>query len=141
MTLRMNTALRNLLADAFGGAFDVDGRINFYTGAQPASADAAPTGTLLATSVLPADAFAPAAAGLAAANAIASIAVAASGTVGWFRVYKAADGAGASTTLKRMDGSVTATGGGGDMTFDNVAWVAGGLEAISSFTFDSANWA
>jgi hypothetical protein len=141
MTLRLNTALRNVLADTFGTAFDVDGRINFYTGAQPATADAAPTGTLLATISLAADAFAAASAGVAAAAAIPNVTALASGTPGWFRLYKAADGAGASSTLKRMDGSVTATGGGGDMTFDNINWVLGGVEAVTAFSFDTSNWA
>lgn len=50
MTLRLSSALRNLVnADAsLKGALH-NGQIDIYTGAQPATADAAPTGTLLAT--------------------------------------------------------------------------------------------
>lgn len=50
MTLRLSTAMRNFMND-LGSAKDAlqDGAILIYSGAQPASADAAPTGTLLAT--------------------------------------------------------------------------------------------
>lgn len=50
MTLRYSTGLRNHLAN--GGSFKKafqNGRIEIYTGSQPASADAAVTGTLLVT--------------------------------------------------------------------------------------------
>lgn len=50
MTLRLSIALRNIALD--GGAIKdalQGGKIKIYTGAQPATAEAAPTGTLLAT--------------------------------------------------------------------------------------------
>lgn len=50
MTLRLSTGARNLLLN--GGSFKeafTGGKLKIYSGAQPASADAAPTGTLLAT--------------------------------------------------------------------------------------------
>jgi hypothetical protein len=137
MAVHISTGLRNYIIDSgFGGAFDADGRIDIYTGAQPANADADVTGTLLGTLSLAADGFGAGASGVATAAAIASDTNADnSGTAGWFRVYKAADGAGgASATKRRLDGSITATGGGGDMTLDNTAITAGGTIAISSFT-------
>lgn len=50
MTMRLSTGLRNFLAKE-GGIDDAlrNGIIEIYSGAQPASADAAPTGTLLCT--------------------------------------------------------------------------------------------
>jgi hypothetical protein len=50
MTLRLSTGLRNFVnADgSIKGALQ-NGKIEIYTGSQPATADAAPTGTLLAT--------------------------------------------------------------------------------------------
>lgn len=50
MTLRLSTALRDYI-NAHGSAKDAlrNGEIKIYTGAQPANADAAPTGTLLVT--------------------------------------------------------------------------------------------
>jgi hypothetical protein len=56
-----------------------------------------------------------------------------SGTAAWFRIYKAADGAtGSSATKRRLDGSITATGGGGDMELDNTAVTQHGTVAITS---------
>ena len=48
MTIRLSTGLRNALAQGLGfaGVFN-RGSINIYSGAQPVSADAAVTGTLL----------------------------------------------------------------------------------------------
>ena len=48
MTIRQSTGLRNLLCgnDGFASAFK-NGEIRIYTGTQPATADAAVTGTLL----------------------------------------------------------------------------------------------
>lgn len=138
MTARMNTALRNKVLDSgLKDAFDADGRINIYTGAQPADADSAPTGTLLGTLSMSATGIAAAAAGVSAWNAITSDTSADnSGTAGWFRVYKAADGAGASSTLRRLDGAIPA-----DLDFDNEVFVAGGTIAISALSYSSANWA
>lgn len=50
MTLRYSTGVRNFMAEdgSFRDAFQ-NGRIEIYSGAQPASADAAVTGTLLCT--------------------------------------------------------------------------------------------
>jgi hypothetical protein len=50
MTLRLSTAARDHItgAGSLKSAFQ-DGQIQIYSGAQPASADSAPTGTLLAT--------------------------------------------------------------------------------------------
>lgn len=92
MTLRMSTAVRNLIADAFGGAFDSTGRINVYTGSQPASAADSHSDTLLATLTLAADSFAAASGGTVAANAIASDTAAdAAGHPGWLRLYRTGD--------------------------------------------------
>ena len=50
MTVRLSTGSRNGLAQGlgFGGMFN-GGRIEIYSGSQPATADAAATGTLLGT--------------------------------------------------------------------------------------------
>lgn len=50
MTLRYSTGLRNFMAK-YGSLADAlqNGEINVYTGAQPSSADGAPSGTLLCT--------------------------------------------------------------------------------------------
>lgn len=144
MTLRMSTGLRNYIQDSgINGAFDTDGRINIYTGSQPADADADVTGTLLATLSMSADGIVAASGGTSAwATITGDVSADATGTAGWFRIYKSADGVGGvSTTKRRIDGAITGTGGGGQIEFDNTSFVATGTVGISSLSFSAANWA
>lgn len=130
---KIATGLRNALANEITAQIDAGtgvtaGQIKIYTGSQPANPQTAASGTLLATINLHTPpSFGSASTGTITADTIANVTVAASGTAGWFRLLDR-DG----TTI--ADGQVTATGGGGDMTFDNVAFVAGGTVSITSFT-------
>lgn len=131
MPTRLAAATRNAEADAAVDRLDAGagpGTCKVYTGAQPASADDAATGTLLATFTLSDPAFGSAAAGVATANAIATVQAAASGTAGWFR---AADSAGNTC----WDGSATASGGGGNLQLDDVSPTAGQDISITSWTY------
>lgn len=139
MTLRISTGFRNTSLDSqfntgVGKNFD-SGVLEYRTGAQPASADDAPTGTLLVSMTLPADAFAAAAAGaVAKAGTWQDASADATGTAGWFRLRETGDGGGSSTTDRRMDGSITATGGGGDLTLDNTSITATQQVTQNTFT-------
>lgn len=56
MAVRISTGLRNLILDSgLATAFDTDGRIDIYTGSQPAAANDDVSGTLLATLSLASD--------------------------------------------------------------------------------------
>jgi hypothetical protein len=57
----------------------------------------------------------------------------AAGTAGHFRIY-ANDG-----TTCGMQGTVTATGGGGDLTVDNTNFAAGQQFTITGFTITAGN--
>lgn len=58
MSIRLSTAMRNAFAQGYGlKELLRDGRLFAYTGAQPATADAAPTGTLLCTYTLSGNAY------------------------------------------------------------------------------------
>lgn len=135
MAVRLSTGLRNAAIDGgIGAAFDTTGRINVYTGAQPASADTAASGTLLGTLTMSADAFAAATGGAAAINAVTSDTSAdASGTAGYVRFYRTGDtapgSAGNGTTDRRLDLLI-----GTDITIDNAAIVAGGTISMTSYT-------
>ena len=61
----------------------------------------------------------------------------AAGTATWFRyLCDAADtGTGNTSTFRRIDGSVTATGGGGDCTIDNTSVSVGQTVTVTSFLF------
>lgn len=140
MALRHSTGLRNKILDSgLADAFDTNGRVNIYTGTQPSAANDAASGTLLATLVLSSDSMGSASSGTVAFNSITSDSSAdATGTAGYFRVYRTGDTApdqAAASSDRRLDGNITATGGGGDMTFDSTSFVAGGVIAITSFSY------
>lgn len=134
MTVRVSTAAAKAAVDALTALVDGGsgpGTIQVRTGSQPATVATAATGTLLATLTCSDPAFGAAtnaSPAVATANAISSDTSAdASGTAGWFRIY---DSAGTAV----LDGSCSATGGGGDMQFDNAVFVAGGVVALSALT-------
>src|SRR5688500_2451873 len=108
MATRFNTAVQNRLADSLGTAFD-SGSLKSYTGSQPASANDAASGTLLATITLPADSFAGAASGVASKSGTWSDTVDTSGQASWARFANAGD------TL-RMD--VDVGQGAGELSLD-----------------------
>jgi hypothetical protein len=115
VAIRLPTASRNAACDAVVDRLDAGsgpGKIEIRSGSQPASAGDSATGTLLATVVLADPAFGNAGAsspGQAALVDPGAVVGVAAGTAGWFRAMDSD-----STTV--LDGSVTATGGGGDLT-------------------------
>lgn len=137
MAVRTSTGLKNSALDiGLGPSFDTTGRINVYTGAQPATADTAASGTLLATLTLSADAFANATGGAMAINAVTSGTAAASGTAGYCRFYRTGDtapGSAGAATDRRLDLLV-----GTDIAIDNAAIVSGGTVALSAYSLTHA---
>ena len=146
MTVRLSTGLRTLLAGSTGFAAALEkGVIEIYTGAQPASADAAVTGTLLGTVTLNSGAFTPgsptngltfaaAAAGVVSKTGVWSFNGIAAGTAGWFRFKgNAVDTGALSTTLPRMDGSVATSGG--DLNLSNITIAVAAPNTIDDFTW------
>jgi hypothetical protein len=118
MTIRLPISTRNVANDAVADLVDSGpgpGLLRIYTGSQPASADLAPIGALLATFTTNDPAFGTSGTGTAnliVAPAISSIGIA-PGDAGWFRLLD-------STGVTVFDGSVTAPGGGGDMIMNTV---------------------
>jgi hypothetical protein len=127
MTLRYNLALRNRKCSSVVDALN-NGTFEVRTGTQPANGSNAVTGTLLATIPLPANAFVDPVNGVAAKNGTWTVKAVAAGIAGWGR-FKSADG------LESMDVSITVTGGGGDLTLDDVDIVVGGNVTVSNFTY------
>lgn len=130
MAIRVNTALANKILDMmFNGAagitFDA-GVLEFRSGAQPATADTALTGTVLATINLPADSMGAASSrSIAKAGTWSDLAADAAGTIGYATLRDAA-------STYRQDFSVTSTGGGGDITVDNTVLAAGQAFTVTS---------
>jgi len=139
---------KTIIAAAEGGSLkDVmrDGVLRIYSGSQPATADAAATGTLLVEVTVASGAFVAGAFGNglefgdSASAAIAKDASVwsgvglAAGTAGWFRLCANATDAGAlSTTLPRVDGSVGVSGA--DLNMSSTTIAVGATYTIDSFT-------
>lgn len=134
MAVQLSAAVRNARLDAIETAAGASAILKIRTGAQPAFCVTADSGTVLATLNLPADWMAAAASGAASKTGTWEDASAdAAGTAGHFRLY-ASDG-----TTCHMQGSVTATAGGGDLELNNVVLAAGQTVTITSFTITDGN--
>lgn len=126
MTVQYSDAVRNAMLDAITTQLGAGWKLKFRTGAQPATVATASSGTELAT-------FSPTAAAAASGSktmvsgAPISVTASASGTVGHYELTTSA-----GTVHER--GSVTATGGGGDMTIDNTVLASGQTVQITAFT-------
>lgn len=131
MATRLPNASQQAAADAVVDQLDgAAGTLKIYTGTQPADADTDPAGTLLVTITLAAPAYGAAnSSGTAALlGTPLSAAASAAGTAGCFAVETNAGG-------NVFQGSVTATGGGGDLTLDNVSIASGQTVNISSLSY------
>lgn len=134
MTVQLSTAVRNARLDIIETTIGTLAVLKIRTGAQPANCAAADSGTVLASITCPADWLAAASGGTKALSGTWQDASAdAAGTAGHFRLY-ALDG-----TTCGMQGSVTATGGGGDMTCDNVVFAVAQVFNVTSFTLTDGN--
>jgi hypothetical protein len=138
MALRLSTGFRDAQANSqfnagAGASFD-SGVLEFRTGTQPASANDAPTGTLLVSMTLPADAFGASSSGVVSkAGTWEDTSADAAGDAGWFRLRTSTDGGGSSTTDRRIDGAITATGGGGQIELNNITIAA--AQQVTQNTF------
>lgn len=134
MALQLSVAVRNAMADAAETAIGTSPILKIRTGAPPANCAAADSGTVLATVNLPADWLSAASSGSKSKlGTWEDLSADATGTAGHFRIY---DSAG---TTCHWQGTVTATGGGGDMTVDNTSFAAGQKFTVTSFTFTMGN--
>jgi hypothetical protein len=135
MTIRLSTAAKNAILDTGYDAVFNSGILEGRTGAQPASANDAATGTLLFSMTLPADAFGAASGGSKAKlGTWQDTSADAAGTAGWYRLKQAGDAGSTDGTDERQDGSITATGGGGDLQLDNTSIASGQQVTVNTFT-------
>jgi hypothetical protein len=128
MAHQFSVAVNNAKLDAVETTIGTAPLLKLYTGAPPATPATAASGTLLCSQALPSDWLANAASASKAKAGTWSGTFSAAGTVGHFRIT---DSAG---TTVGMQGTVTATGGGGDMTIDNAVAANGQAWSVSSFT-------
>jgi hypothetical protein len=132
--LQYSVAVRNAKLDAVETTVGTSAVLKIRTGAPPADVATADSGTVLATLSLPSDWMAAAASGAKAKSGTwQDTSADATGTAAHFRVY-ASDG-----TTAHAQGTVTATGGGGDMTVQNTSFAAGQQITVTSFTLTAGN--
>ena len=134
MAIQFATTVRNARLDAIETDTGTAAVLKIRTGAAPANCATADSGTVLVTMTLPSDWMAAANAGSKAlAGTWQDASADATGTAAHFRVYKA-DG-----TTCQIQGTVTATGGGGDMELNNVSIGATQTVTVTSFTLTDGN--
>lgn len=132
--LQYSTAVRNARLDAVETTIGTSPILRIRTGAAPANCAAADTGTVLATMTLPADWMAAASAGSKASiGTWQDPSADAAGTAGHVRFYDS------TGTTCHIQGTVTVTGAGGDVTLDNTNIAAGQSVTITSFTISTGN--
>lgn len=134
MAVQLSVAVRNARLDSIETTIGTSAVLKIRSGAQPASCATADSGTVLATLNLPSDWMAAASSGSKAIlGTWQDLSADNTGTAGHFRIY---DSGG---TVCGIQGSITATGGGGDMTLDNTSIASGQTVTITSFTLTDAN--
>lgn len=129
MSFQFSTAGRNAGLDAIFTTIGASAILKIRTGAVPANCAAADSGTVLATLNLPSTYMSAASGGSKAKTGTwEDLSADATGTAGHFRLYRN-DG-----TTCEIQGTITATGGGGDMTLDNASIATGQAITITAFT-------
>lgn len=131
MALQFETTIRNTWMDALTTRVGASGLLRIYSGSLPANVAASiGAATLLAELTLNATFAGASSSGTITLNSITSDSSAdATGTAAWFRIWKS-DG-----TTGILQGTVTATGGGGDLTLNTTSISSGGTVAVTSATF------
>ena len=126
MSQRTSIVARNAALDA-KAALANNGYLRIYTGTKPATPETAASGTLVAELQMNATAFGAASGGVITAAAITSDSASdATGTAGWFRIFKS-DG-----TTALWDGDVSTTGA--ELNFNSVSFTAGAQVDVSALT-------
>lgn len=135
MAIQFSVAVRNAMLDAIETTIGASAVLKIRSGSAPADCAAADSGTVLATIALAADWAAAASGGTKAWSGVpvSDSSADATGTAAHFRLY-ASDG-----TTCGEQGTVTATGGGGDITVDSTSFTAGQTFQITSWTWTAPN--
>lgn len=132
MAIQYSTTVRNARLDVVESTIGTAPTLEIRTGAPPADCSAADSGTLLASMTLPSDWMAAASGGSKALSGTwEDTSANAAGTAGHFRIK-------ASTTC-HMQGTVSASGGGGDMILTNTSVQVGDAITVTTFTLTAGN--
>jgi hypothetical protein len=138
MAISYSATVKNAKLDQIETTISTAPLLRVYNGTAPANADAALSGnTLLAEGALPSDWLAAASGGAKAKAGVWTLtgqSGAGAGTAGtFFRVYNSAG------NVCHMQGTFTASGGGGDMTIDNNSIANAQSITVNTFTITGGN--
>ncbi len=138
MTISYSATVKNAKLDQIETTISTAPLLRIYNGTAPTNADTALSGnTLLASGALPSDWMAAASGGAKAKSGTWTLigqSGAGAGTAGtFFRVYDS------TGTTCHMQGTFTASGGGGDMTIDNNSIANAQSITVNTFTITSGN--
>jgi hypothetical protein len=134
MAVQLSVAVRNARLDAIETTIGTTPIMRIRTGAPPATCATADSGTVLATLTLPSDWMGAASAGSKALSGSWTDSSAdAAGTAAHFRIY---DSGG---TVCHLQGTVTATSGGGDMEVNNTSFAATQAFTVTAFNLTDGN--
>lgn len=132
MALQTSDDLAHAQLDQIETILGASPLLEIFTGSQPASCAAADSGTKLMSATLPADHMATATGRAKAKAGTWSGTGLAAGNAGYWRLKT-------SGGVTKLQGSVTATGGGGQLTLDNINIALNQVVTISSFSIADNN--
>ena len=137
MALQYSVNLRNAQLDALETHAGTSAILRLYSGSVPANVAASITGTMLCQITLPSDYFTAASSGVMSKTGTwsgAGDAGAGSGTAcTHFRLWMS------NGTTGVLQGTVTITAGGGDMTVDNTSIASAQVVTINTFAITATN--
>ena len=128
MPLQFSSRVANGVLDQIEATIGASPVLEIRTGSPPSDCNASDSGTVLATLALPTNWMNDAASGIKTkAGTWEDSSCDATGTAGHFRLKQGAN--------CDAQGTITATGGGGDLTVDSINFTAGQNFTITSFSF------
>src|SRR4029077_6876500 len=133
MAIQLSVSARNARLDQIETTVSTAPLLRIFTGAQPANCAAADSGTKLVEMTLPSDWMNAASSGAKTLLGSWTSTGITNGTAAHFRIK---DSAG---TNCHIQGSITATGGGGDMTLDNTSIASAQVVTVNTFTLTDGN--
>jgi hypothetical protein len=133
MATQLSTDVRDAMMDAIESTIGTAAKLQIRTGSAPANPAAADTGSLLVEMDLPSDWLGASSSGVKSKSGTWSGTASGTGTAGHFRIK---DSTGTDTGIQ---GTVTATGGGGDITVDNASIATGQAVTVNTFTLTAPN--
>ena len=127
MATQYSVAVRTSQMSQLNTTIGINAQIMIYNGAAPANVGTAPTGTLLVQFAGNATAFGAAASAVLTASAVAGVNAVAAGVAGYYRINT-------SAAVAVTQGTISASGGGGDMILTNTNIASGQATTFTSLT-------